>query len=57
MYINVSLLAQRTYCVCFLGNNIAATSRMAVSDISGEEKKRKSTKVVQSSVCCNIFLK
>ena len=57
MYINVSLLAQRTYCVCFLGNNIAATSRMAVSDISGEEKKRKSTKVVHSSVCCYIFLK
>ena len=55
MYINVSLPAQRTYCVCFLGNNIAATSRMAVSDISGEEKKRKSTKVVHSSVCCNIF--
>ena len=51
MYINVSLPAQRTYCVCFLGNNIAATSRMPVSDISGEEKKRKSTKVVHSSVC------
>ena len=39
MYINVSLPAQTAYCVCFLGNNIAATSRMAVSDISGEEKR------------------
>ena len=39
MYINVSLPAQRTYCVFFLGNNIDATSRMAVSDISGEDKR------------------
>ena len=56
MYIDVSLPAQRTYCVCFLGNNIAATSRMAVNDISGEAKKTKSTKVLRSSVCSNIFL-
>ena len=38
MYI-VSFSAQRTSCVCFLGNNIDATSKMVVSDISGEDKK------------------
>ena len=32
-----------------------ATSRMAVSDVSGENKKMKSTKVVLSSVSCNIL--
>ena len=39
MYINVSLPARKTYCVCFSGNNIDATSRMGVSDISGEDKR------------------
>lgn len=39
MYINVSLPARKTYCACFSGNNIDATSRMAVSDITGEDKK------------------
>ena len=39
MYINVFLPARKTYCVCFSGNNVDATSRMAVSDISGEDKK------------------
>ena len=39
MYINVSLPARKTYCVCFPGNKIDATSRMGVNDISGEDKK------------------
>ena len=55
MYIDVSLASQRTYCVCSLGNNKGATTRVAVSDVSGVEKKMKSAKVVLSSLCCNIF--
>ena len=55
MYIDVSLPLQRTYCVCFLGNNKGATTRVAVSGVSGEDKKMKSAKVVLSSLCCNIF--
>ena len=55
MYIDLSLPAQRTYCVCFLGNNIAATSRMAVIDISGEEKKRRSLRRYYAPACVVIF--
>ena len=46
---------KKTYCVCFLGNNIDVTSRMVVSHVSGQDKKIKSTKVAHSSLCCNIF--